>query len=115
MNELAERAIYRRAVEAVIWGMPAVNYELMYSAMAGTVGGGFNQIVYWSRLLDWENRTLTPNPGVIYLMPFINTKDVGPMVPTNLGGRFEVLARCYGPQKELFDKTWRLGDIEKLG
>ena len=26
--ELTERAIHRRAVEAVIWGMPAVNYDL---------------------------------------------------------------------------------------
>ena len=39
-----------------------------------------NQIVYWSRLPDWKNQTLTPNPDVIYLMPFFNTKDVGPMV-----------------------------------
>src|SRR5262249_49077540 len=27
-----------------------------------------------------KNQTLTPNPDVIYLMPFINTKDVGPVV-----------------------------------
>ena len=38
--------------------------------------GAFNQIVYWSRLPDWKNQTLTPNPDSIYLMPFINTKDV---------------------------------------
>ena len=43
------------------------------------LGGKPNQIVYWSRLLDWRNQTLTPNPDVIYLMPFFNTKD-GPMV-----------------------------------
>jgi len=79
-SELAERAIYRRAVEAVIWGMPAVNYQLMYQEMVGKTQGAFNQIVYWSRLLDWKNQTLTPNPDVIYLMPFINTKDVGPVV-----------------------------------
>jgi hypothetical protein len=28
--DLTERAIQRRAIEAVIWGMPAVNYHLMY-------------------------------------------------------------------------------------
>ena len=78
--ELAERSIHRRAVEAVIWGMPAVNYELMYQEMVRKVRGGFNQILYWSGLLDWKNQTLTPNPDVIYLMPFFNTKDVGPMV-----------------------------------
>jgi hypothetical protein len=79
-EDLARRAIERRAVEAVIWGMPAVNYRLMYQAMVREAKGGFNQIVYWSRLPDWKNQTLTPNPDVIYLMPFINTKDVGPMV-----------------------------------
>jgi hypothetical protein len=78
--DLAERAIQRRAVEAVIWGMPAVNYYLMYQEMVNTVKGGFNQILYWSRLLDWKNQTLTPNPDVIYLMPFFNTKDIGPVV-----------------------------------
>ncbi len=73
------RTIERRGVEAVIWGMPAVNYDLMFQAMVRTKGA-FNQIVYWSRLPDWKNQTLTPNPDSIYLMPFINTRDVGPMV-----------------------------------
>jgi len=79
-TQLAQRALYRRAFEAVIWGMPAVNYDLMYQAMVRDTKGAFNQIVYWSRLPDWKNQTLTPNPDSIYLMPFINTKDVGPMV-----------------------------------
>ena len=35
---LASCAIARRAVEAVIWGMPAVNAELMFQAM-GRQGG----------------------------------------------------------------------------
>jgi len=79
-SELVERAIQRRAVEAVIWGMPAVNYDLMFQAMVRETKGGFNQIVYWSRLPDWKNQTLTPNPDSIYLMPFIDTKDAGPVV-----------------------------------
>jgi len=78
--ELSERAIQRRAVEAVIWGMPAVNTDLMYQAMVRETKGGWNQIVYWSRLLDWKNQTLTPNPDAIYLMPFFNTSEAGPMV-----------------------------------
>src|ERR1041384_583858 len=77
--ELVNRAIQRRAVEAVIWGMPAVNGDLMFQAFRN-IGGDFNQVCYWSGLLDWKNQTLTPNPGVIYLMPFFNTKDVGPIV-----------------------------------
>jgi hypothetical protein len=34
-------------------------------------------------------------------------------VPTDPNGRFEVMARFYGPLKPLFDKTWKLPDIEK--
>src|SRR4029450_10084184 len=68
----SRRSIERRAVEAVIWGIPAVNYDLMYQEML-KLGG--RPVVYWSRLPDWKNQTLTPNPDVIYLMPFFNTKD----------------------------------------
>jgi len=66
--------------------------------------------------LDLKNQTLTPNPDTIYLMPFFNTKDVGKesnWIPTNPRGGFEVLFRFYGPEKPLFEKTWRLPDIEK--
>lgn len=43
-------------------------------------GAAVNQIVYWSRLLDWKNQTLTPNPDTLYLMPFFSTAEAGPMV-----------------------------------
>jgi hypothetical protein len=78
-TELAERSLHRRAVEAVIWGMPAVNCELMVQAALGAKAG-FNQIVYWSRLPDWKIQTLTPNPDAIYLTPFFDTKAIGPIV-----------------------------------
>ena len=78
-EELARRAIERRAVEAVIWGMPAVNAELMFQAMRDAKAD-FNQVVYWSRPVTWKNQTLTPNPDTIYLMPMYNTKDAGPIV-----------------------------------
>jgi hypothetical protein len=90
--KLAERAIHRRAVEAVIWGMPAVNFDLMYQAMIrdAKAGAGSNKIVYWSKLSDWKNQTLTPNPDAIYFMPFFDTKEVGPVVleipPADEGG-----------------------------
>lgn len=77
-EQLAHRVIERRAFEAVVWGMPAVNFELMFQA-AMEAGGDWNQIVYWSRLSSWKNQTLTPNPDVIYLMPFFDTTN-GPVV-----------------------------------
>lgn len=75
---LQQRALERRAVEAVVWSVPAVNFELMYDALV-KAGGNWNQVVYWSRLPDWRNQTLTPNPDVIYLMPFYDTRK-GPVV-----------------------------------
>ena len=56
---------------------------------ATDAGLGENQILYWSRLCDWHNQTLTPNPDSIYFMPFFNTKDAGPIVieiPPATGG-----------------------------
>jgi hypothetical protein len=81
-QDLASRTIQRRAVEAVIWSTPAVNFDRMYQAMVhdAKAGEGSNKIVYWSHLFDWKNQTLTPNPDSIYFMPFFNTKDVGPIV-----------------------------------
>lgn len=77
-DEVSKRVIEARPVEAVIWGMPAVNYDLMLQEFKRT-GGKENQIVYWSRPLDGNNQTLTPNPDSIYFMAFYNTKD-GPVV-----------------------------------
>ncbi len=79
-DELARRAIERRAVEAVIWGMPAVNYDLMLQEMLTKTAGKVNQVIYWGRPLDWRNQTLTPNPDTLYFMAFLNTRDVGPIV-----------------------------------
>ena len=70
--EIADRALHRRAIEAVIWGMPAVNFELMRRQMV-KLGGAPNQVVFWSRPISWKNQTLTPNPDTIYFMPFLNT------------------------------------------
>ncbi|HEY1372783.1 MAG TPA: DUF1254 domain-containing protein [Candidatus Binatia bacterium] len=79
-TDLAERATYRRAVEAVIWGMPAVNYDLMLQEMLNKTNSKLSQFIYWGRPLDWHNQTLTPNPDTIYFMTFFNTKDGGPVV-----------------------------------
>jgi len=77
---LERKEIERRAIEAMNWGMPAVNYDLMRQAMCRDARGEMNQIVYWSRLFDWKNQTLTPNPDVIYAMPFFDLSTAGPMV-----------------------------------
>jgi hypothetical protein len=75
-----DRLARGRAVEAVIWGMPVVNYDLMLQEMLTKTPGKVNQVIYWGKPLDWKNQTLTPNPDTLYLMTFLNTKDVGPIV-----------------------------------
>ena len=88
---LARRTIERRAVEAVIWGMPVVNYDLMLQEMLSKTNGKVNEVIYWGRPLDWMNQTLTPNPDALYFMAFFNTKD-GPIVldlpPGDANGSF---------------------------
>jgi hypothetical protein len=79
-SDLVRRHVERRAVEAVIWGMAAVNTDLMLQEMLTKTAGKVNQVIYWGRPLDWHNQTLTPNPDAIYFMAFFNTKDVGPIV-----------------------------------
>ena len=104
-RSVVDRAIFRRAVEAVIWGLPAVNYQRMYDAAVAIGGRGDNRVVYWSRLLDSRNQTLTPNPETIYLMPFFNTTD-GPVVleiPAAEGGSSITGSIDDGWQKALED------------
>src|SRR5215470_19625661 len=79
-EDLASRAVHRRAVEAVIWGMSAVNTDLMRQEMLAKTSGKVNQFIYWGRPLDWKNQTLTPNPDTLYFMAFYDTKAAGPMV-----------------------------------
>jgi len=35
-------------------------------------------------------------------------------VPTDAKRQFELLFRLYGPKKELFEKTWKLPDVQKV-
>ncbi len=79
-GEIERQILHHRAIQAVIWGMPAVNRDLMLQAMLRETKARSNQMLFWSRLLDWKNQTLTPNTDVIYLTPHFDTKEVGPVI-----------------------------------
>ena len=49
----------------------------------------------------------------IYFAPKAPSGKESNWIPTDAKGKFEVMLRFYGPQKPLFDKTWKLPDIEK--
>ncbi len=78
-DNVQEQMFHARVMEAVVWGMPAVNYDRMYQAFL-KAGAKDNQLVHWSRPSDWKNQLLTPNTDAIYFMPFFNTKETGPVV-----------------------------------
>jgi len=78
-DELARRSVERRATEAMIWAMPAVNTDLMLQEALSKTKAKPNDIVFWSQPVNWKNQTLTPNPDSIYFMSFWNVKD-GPVV-----------------------------------
>ena len=60
-----DASIERRAVEAVIWGMPAVNYDLMrQAAIHEAKGAEADQIVglIGPNCQSWKNQTAHPQP-----------------------------------------------------
>lgn len=77
--ELAERTLYRRAVEAAIWGMPIVSVDAMRQAFFRDAGAKYNDIVYWSKPADWRFQITTPNASSYYVYFHIYMKD-GPVV-----------------------------------
>src|SRR5262249_61699040 len=80
-EELNRRMIEGRAVEAVVWGMPAGNFDRMLQAAIQN-GGAANQVIYWSRPVKSKKQTLTPNPDTVYFNPFYDTPN-GPETPQN--------------------------------
>ncbi len=74
------------------------------------------------RNMQWSSRASTtsglqknPDGSVdIYFGPKTPAGKESNWVPTDVSGKFEVLFRFYGPQKALFDKTWKLPDIEAV-
>src|SRR4029077_5690244 len=74
------------------------------------------------RDLAWSSRS-SQTPGLsknadgsvdIYFGPKSPPGKESNWVPTKFGGEFEVFFRFYGPEKALFEKTWKLPGIEAM-
>ncbi len=72
-----ERMFHSRAVEAVVWAMPLLNFKGNRDAHA-LVGVGYNDIAYHSRIQDGKFQTATPNNTTPYVNCYWSIKD-GPM------------------------------------
>jgi hypothetical protein len=79
-QELASRTVYRRAVDAVIWGAPAVTLDMMRQAYLRDANASYNDVVWWPKGAGWENQSLDVDTSVRYLYIFSNTRDAGPIV-----------------------------------
>src|SRR6266702_7642901 len=79
-NELQQRMLERRAVDAVIWGMPIVSLDALRQAYFRDAKAKYGDIIWWPKGSSWKNQSLTPNTSLRYLYVFFNTKDDGPMV-----------------------------------
>jgi hypothetical protein len=60
-QDLHDRTVQRRGVEAAIWGMPLVSFDAMREAGARDAGAKYNDIIYWSKPSDWKFQFTTPN------------------------------------------------------
>ena len=79
-KELASRMVYRRAVDAVIWGVPAVTLDMMRQAYFRDAKASYNDIIWWPKGAGWQNQSLDVDTSLHYLYIFSNTKDDGPIV-----------------------------------
>jgi hypothetical protein len=79
-QSLQQRLVERRAVDAVIWGLPLVSEDAVKQAYFRDGGAHFNDIVWWPNGGGWKNQSPTPNVNTRYMYFFINTKQDGPVV-----------------------------------
>jgi hypothetical protein len=79
-EELNRRTIERRAVDAVIWGLPLVGEDAVKQAYFRDGNANYNDIVWWPKGGGWKNQSPTPNVNTRYMYFFINTKQDGPVV-----------------------------------
>jgi hypothetical protein len=69
---------HSRAVEAVVWAMPLLNFKEFRDAHAAA-GVGPNDVAYFSRIQNWKFQTATPNNTTPYVNFYWNVSD-GPVV-----------------------------------
>jgi hypothetical protein len=79
-EELKTGTIERRAVDAVIWGVPAVALAMMRQAYFRDGKADYNDIIWWPKGSTWKNQMMATNTIVRYIYFFSNTKKSGPVV-----------------------------------
>ncbi|WP_281612997.1 DUF1214 domain-containing protein [Flammeovirga sp. SubArs3] len=78
-NKVSKSEYEEEAIKIGKWAMPLVSFFAQKEANRRDMGALPNQILYWSKPLDHNNKILTPNDVVLYISTPIETFD-GPMV-----------------------------------
>jgi hypothetical protein len=73
-----DRMTHHRAIDAVVWAMPLMNFKQFRDGHKD-LGVGYNDIAYNSKIQGWRFQTATPNNTTPYVNFFWTIAD-GPMV-----------------------------------
>lgn len=102
---------YRLTIPA---NVPVSQYwsAVVYSRETHTLIRGATRLSRSSQNPDLQKNTA--GTVDLYFGPSLPAGKESNWVATDPAGKFEVLLRFYGPQKPLFEKNWKLPDIEKV-
>jgi hypothetical protein len=78
-GDLEAQLVYRRAVEATIWGMPAVSMAAVRRSLSRDLDAGYGDVIYFTRPMEPRHEFLTANNQTPYVVTFFDLK-AGPMV-----------------------------------
>ena len=71
-----ERMFYRRAVDAVVWSMPLINFQAMRDGLRKDAGVKTNNVAFHSQVQNWKLQTTTNNNTTPYVFIFWNVKSM---------------------------------------
>ena len=78
-NDLEDQLVRARAVEAVIWSMPAISIREFVKATFKDYGATWNDVLLWSKPALPRHEFLTANNQVPYMLTSLNLR-TGPVV-----------------------------------
>ncbi len=76
---IEEQVLYNRAIEATLWGVPAVSMVAIRHSLKRDLDANFGDIVYFSKVLEARHELLTANNQTPYVLTFFDLRN-GPMV-----------------------------------
>ena len=76
---VADRPVYRRAVELTIWGVPAVSMTAVRQSLKRDLDADLGDVVYFSNVLEPRHQFLTANNQTPYILTVFDLRQ-GPMV-----------------------------------